>query len=302
MYVNHELPQDEAQDVVATKLPKLVSLVGLLNPRASLELAERFAPERHATIQQFESKRADIASDLAVDASSHITSIEPAKGTPIKIWFTADADWLYPSDPRMWRFLKECSATKSGAVVVARKVPLMLLALCKALEIRVVQYYSYLVSEEDFHATEALKTELGWATLTTASRLVETQFATQLRNASKAVATASTVSRVTEAARAAQEFGFVTGEAITPVRLLEWWDSIPLDCPRPTRTEIQRWADWSEYSPPSRRIAFEPSLRDTPPLRDDISNAEEPTADPDHRTQYGFGRATTVARVPIRGY
>jgi hypothetical protein len=302
MYVDHELPQDEVQDVVATKLPKLVSLVGLLNPRASLELAERFTPERHATTQQFESKSADIASDLAVDASSHITSIEPAKGTPIKIWFTADADWLYPSDPRLWRFLQECSITKGGAVVVARKVPLMLLALCKALEIRVVQYYAYLVSDADFHATEALKTELGWATLTTASRLAETQFVTQLRNASKAVATASTVSRVTEAVRVAQELALMTGEAITPVRLLEWWDSIPPDCPRPTRIEIQRWADWSEYRPPSRRIPFEPSLHDTPPLRDEIGNAEELTADPDHRTQHGFGRATTVARIPIRGY
>ncbi|HET7552793.1 MAG TPA: hypothetical protein VFK04_15980 [Gemmatimonadaceae bacterium] len=302
MYVDHELPQDEAQDVVVTKLPKLVSIVGLLNPRASLELADRFAPERHATIQQFEPKIADIAADLAVDASSHITSIEPAKGIPIKIWFTADADWLYPSDPRLWRFLQECSVTKSGAVVVARKVPLMLLALFKALEIRVVQYYAYLVSDEDFHATEALKTESGWATLTTTSRLAETPFVTQLRNASKAVATASTVSRVTEAVRTAQEFGFVTGETITPVRLLEWWDSIPLDCPRPTRIEIQRWADWSEYHPPSRRIAFEPSSHDTPSLRDESSNDEEPTADPDHRTQDGFGRATTVARVPIRGY
>lgn len=226
-------------------------------------------------------------------------------GGPLRAWVTQEAPVLHPDDARLWAFLE--ASTRCGAypVVVARKVHPALFVLLKRLAARAYESHVFWAASDQQDEAQRASDAVGWFPVRDGHhRRVKKSPLDQLRALDLRGLEAPAAERERLLAAAREEGMMTEGGA---VRLSAWAARRDVAMPEGWQQTVRRWAAivrqpeirFDESAPPrmpAKRGSPAPSATLTP------SPPEAPTGNDRPASGRGFGRETTVSRVPVRGY
>lgn len=229
----------------------------------------------------------------------------------VRLWLTQECGWLRPDDPRLWAFLLACVQQDSRPLLVARYIDPASFVLFKALGIRGLQYYSMWAPGADLEHLVQTSERVGWFNVKAAEEASEHRLFEQVPHALNYLTTTEWDQDAREAVHLAASLGLVEGRQSNAEGLLRWAKQTSLSLPEDWIESVERWTAWTDAGP--LRIALKQKRRQqqsqaTPAKQ----NADEQDTERDHPLHpredthpeaeegRGYGRETTVTRVPIR--
>jgi hypothetical protein len=103
--------------------------------------------------------------------SNHFLIERGDSSAPLFVRIAANADWLYPDAPALWRHLEDAASIGAHPVIVARKVAPVTFSLMATLNARALQFYDLLVAAKIDDTAQASAGIVGLPRLRTAIEL-----------------------------------------------------------------------------------------------------------------------------------
>ena len=238
---------------------------------------------------------------MAYDGSLHI---DAGLSTPVSLWLSWDAKWIYPHDSRLWQFLDECGRRRHQPVVLARKNAPITFPLFKALGVLGLQYYWWVVPDGCAKRLAASADDAGWAPVRDVRCVADAPISTHLARVVAEQGAAPLDPARHSAISSAVEYGLNAERTATMATLARWAEAVDIALPEPWLMSVRRGDTPRPHGtaqPDTGSAAA--SADDTPSTADERNDARgAATHDPGDvlAERPGFGRRTQVTRVPFR--
>lgn len=250
---------------------------------------------------------APLAGNTTIGSASRILQYEGDSNSRIHIWITQDTRWIHPDDHRLWAFLASCLEAHATPLVIARLIDPATFPLFKALGVRGAQYYGMWSTRQIRESLQEATDELGWFYLNTAEQANQHRVFEQLSRSIESLSGKVLDQPVSDSINEAVGLGLAAPGPDATARLLAWAGSTELPLPERWQETLERWINWQNGSPLQRpKLSRQNTPRARPPLsvnsqpphlEPPTGPANSPDIDDEPR---GFGRKTTITRVPLR--
>jgi hypothetical protein len=215
------------------------------------------------------------------------------------LWFSHDAKWIYPDDPRLFAHLAYCAERNLRPIVVARKIAPPTFVLFKAIGIIGLQYYAYIVRDGAIDRLRVAIDDLGWTNTISAQALQRHAFRGRIDGALEMLP--SGWQRASRILRACPPKKLLAARDNDPRALLEWLASPEMTLVIPTRWKqtVSRWSAL-EKSRRRRKPTLEQSSSHEQAAQASSTSKEARPSDNGGAAPTIFGRGTEKSRIPIR--
>lgn len=166
----------------------------------------------------------------------------------------------------------------SSPVVLARHIDQTTFLLFKALGVRGVQYYSWLIPGELYHELKPLAKQIGWTHVRPIEQIAEHQAMGRMRAVLRHFEEHPGAS-VPDAVLHGASCNLTSGTA-SPEALLRWANEAEVPFVKGWRDAVHRWAVWAQYQVPRRPGAA--SWKEPPAVHPEpAKRTARPTAAPE---------------------
>jgi hypothetical protein len=311
VFASSSLSRDEAHEKAVPVTDAVASLLGVDH----LEIVDRLCTTIAGAVAGF---LPHVGMEGPVQVSPPPDQTAPCPNTriligeapaPIRLWVSHEAGWLYPDNPQLWAFLVDCVRKGAHPLIVARHIDQTTFALFKAIGVRGVQYYSWLVPGERSEELAPLGKEIGWLHVRAVEAIAEHQVIEQIHGAVRHFE--KHPDAMMGAAILAGETSGLASPSASPDALLEWARSAGVEMAKGWRETVHRWHAWARYRVPRRPGAalqqheqpahLQPVTTSAPTQEPQLPNPAASTnpATPEAPDRWSFGRETKITRVPI---
>ena len=284
-------PDEKAAYRVARTIKKVAAIDSVSAFNELVDIVKKRVegqPSRGSTQQQNRS----LTPLAQITATNTVIDIPRPHMSAVRIWVSFDPEWIFPNDNRLWTFLVECANHNAHPVVFVRKIAPSTFPLFKALGIFGVQYYAWIVPDGTTQTIYRDTDKAGFPPLRTLALLGNGEPYEHLDRAVDGRPQEDVGSIFHQAVVDAKSCGLIQPETATLDGLLNWAEA---------STEIRLPDSWrkgiEQSTSPDRldRTVRAPMRRRThdDTREDQVGSEEKPTGIP------GFGRRTTVTRVPL---
>jgi hypothetical protein len=311
VYVSPSLSASEAR-AAAERQQGAIEKIGAANWGQAFDL---FVEAVHQSTGQLtvlrepvlDHEAAPLAYNVAIRSESRILRHEGDGVSPVHLWITQDTRWIHPDDHRLWAFLASCLEAHAMPLIIARLIDPATFPLFKALGVRGMQYYGMWSTEEIRKSLGEVTNELGWFYLNSAEKAREHRIFEQLPRSLESLSGKALHHPVSDSIQEAIGLGLAAPGPDATTRLLTWAESTELPLPEAWQETLERWITWQNGSPVQRpKLSRKKTLRDGPPAAvDSGARHQQPATTPVEQAPAtdeprGFGRKTTITRVPLR--
>lgn len=210
-----------------------------------------------------------------------------------RLWFSHDVEWIYPDQQELWEFLCESIARNRQPLILARKISPTTFSVLKAIGGLGLEYYSYLVGDDDAARVDQTREDTGWIHSVGASHALRPELQSRLRLAIQNSSAREPTSEHRARAEAAQAVGLTSKDA-SPEKLLQWANEQELEMPQIWFAAVERWISQGAY----RRRGYTALAVDEHGSEENVTSAEASQAEDKPGI---FGHGTTITRVPLPG-
>jgi hypothetical protein len=212
-----------------------------------------------------------------------------------------------PDDPRLWELLIRCAEEGARLLVIARYIDPTTFVLFSALGVRGLQFYCMWGPEGEWEDLARTSERLGWFNIKNSGNAGEHRILSQIPAAYDYLAGTDWDPAAREAVRFAEAVGLAQPDGTSNARVLEWARQVPLDLTERWNVTMAHRLAWETGAPLPRELqrhllAREDRRKPTaqqPPRPKRAPRQPEEAARLEGR---GFGRETSVERLPIRGW
>lgn len=261
-----------------------------------------------ATVPPHRISPARLAGSLEIPGFEARFRSDNSGGSPVDLWICHEPSWLHPDDPRLWAFLLECLDLDSRPLILARRFHPAAFALFEFLRIRGLQTHSAIAPEQNSEELTEAAGRIGWFFVTNMTKLREKGPLGSISSNSAHMRASSWDPRSRDALLDAQATGLMESTSGTATRLAEWTEHVDLRESDLWMRTVRRWVAW-EAEPSSefeRATLLATSAKKRAPERRPsatkpatASPPEAPLSSPPSERR-GYGRETTITRVPFR--
>lgn len=251
-----------------------------------------------------------LTSEYNISAYSQIFQISAGGGSKVNLWVTQDPERLMSDDPRFWAFMSDCLAANARPMIIARSIDAAMFVLFKALGVRGVQHFSVWAPQDDAVALVQVSERIGWLNVKAGSKVSEQSFLNQVSGGFDYLRQTEWSSETGDALQLATSLRLHQESTHGAVSLLQWAEATPLTLPAGWVNTVRRWVAWTTSEPlriqNKRRLLEEQPRRSPKPKPKSIPAPRIETVNPALSTgadsPRGYGRETTVSRLPVRGF
>ena len=251
-----------------------------------------------------------LADPHRIQSSQQVYHLRRTRERPVYLWATQRSNWIHPMDPALWQFLSRCAEDGARPLVLARYIDPATFVLFKALHVQGLQYYAMWIPDSEYSRTASTAERLGWFYVQPPEKKTAHPIFGQLRRSVEHLS-----GTPWEDARSAIEAAIQAGlgavnRSIAVDPLLAWAREERVSLPLPWLQTLERWSIWLQGRP--LQLPSKGKRKSTSPPADQKPSSTAPASKhPTPQTgseldgavdqeSHGFGRKTTITRVPLR--